>query len=692
VVIVGFLITLPLLAALLLLVVRNDRVRAPLVIGAGSLTMLGSLALAVLYLFSPGIYVKIPAPYSEIISYATVAVSCICCLYVLVKGARNSKPLAVFLAALQLVFVLILEFGAAHDVEVKNDLYIDQLSVIMALVIGIIGSGICIYAVGYMRDFQHHLEQHAATHHHARLDSGYQALEHHAKDRRHIFFALMFVFLSAMYMIVFSNNLTWLLCGWEVTTVCSFALIGYTRTREAIDNSFRQIVMNLIGGLGFVMALMLLSSHDIKILELDRLIAFGSLNGGIGLVGLPVLLLSLAGFTKAAQMPFQSWLLGAMVAPTPTSALLHSSTKVKAGVFILIKLAPVFAFNLNGLVVILVGGLTFFFCSALAISQSNAKRVLAYSTVANLGLIVACAGVGTPEAVWAAIFLLIFHAAAKSLLFCCVGTAEHHIASRDIEDMDAIFTRLPRLALLMALGMFCMFIAPFGMLISKWATIVTMVDTGNIPLLFLLAFGSALTFVFWAKWLGKVLAVAQGGSNTEHHIHKSEWFALGLMSLLAVGLAIGLPWVSEGVVVPYLSAVASGFSGDVSSWAEITISTYSLPGAIVGENSNLRAAIGFNDLLIMATIALALIIVFAIKFLRRPKEPTSSIYLGGVGIDSSKRSFINALSTTSVSTQRNWYMESLFGEKVMTSFANVLVIAVMVLGAIAIYVGFGGVL
>ena len=81
----------------------------------------------------------------------------------------------------------------------------------------------------------------------------------------------------------------------------------------------------------------------------------------------------------------------------------------------------------------------------MAISQSNAKRVLAYSTIANLGLVTACAGVGTPEAVWAACFLILFHALAKSLLFLCVGTAEHHIGSRDIESMDLLFDRMPRL-------------------------------------------------------------------------------------------------------------------------------------------------------------------------------------------------------------------------------------------------------
>jgi ech hydrogenase subunit A len=327
----------------------------------------------------------------------------------------------------------------------------------------------------------------------------------------------------------------------------------------------------------------------------------------------------------------------------------------------------------------------------MAISQSNAKRVLAYSTVANLGLIVACCGVGTPEAAWAAVFLLIFHAAAKSLLFCCVGTAEHHLGSRDIEDMDAIFTRLPRLALLMALGMFCMFIAPFGMLVAKWATIVSMVNTGNVTLLLILAFGSALTFVFWAKWLGKVLAVAQGEKSTEQRIHRTEWFGLGLMAVLAVAMSVGFPWISTAVVEPYLVDVAATVLPDMTLWSSALsfAGTQAATGLVPAGSSSFFNPVGFNNLLIMSLIALFLIVAFVIRFTRKPPEPTDDIYLSGVGTDFKRRSFVNSLSAESVSTQRNWYLESWFGEGALTMFGNVLVIVVVAVGFIAVYLGIG---
>jgi len=474
----GFLILFPLVVAGVLLVVRNNRARN-VIVGASALVIgLASVWLVVSYLGAPWITYDF---YSPVVDYVCMAVSVLIAAAILYFGIKYKNLWACVLAAVQVVGSLVFEFGFAHDVLVTEGLYLDSLSLLMAFIIGVIGSGICVYALGYMEDFQAHEPE-------------------GAKDRRPTFFALMFVFLAAMFLIVFSNNMLWLFTGWEITTVCSFLLIGFTRTEEAIKNAFRQIIMNLLGGIAFLAALyvMAIQFNTLSFLEFLQI---GIANPGM--VVLPVTALAFAGLTKAAQMPFHTWLLGAMVAPTPTSALLHSSTMVKAGVFLLIKLAPIMmACPVPSVMVILVGGLTFLFCSFMAISQSNAKRVLAYSTIANLGLIVACAGVGTPEAVWAAAFLVLFHAIAKSLLFLCVGTAEHHIGSRDIEDMDLLFERMPRLARFMMLGILCMFIAPFGMLLAKWATLVSFADTGQVALIVLLAFGSAATFMFWAKWLG----------------------------------------------------------------------------------------------------------------------------------------------------------------------------------------------
>lgn len=605
-----FLIVFPLIVAALLFVVRQDAARNVIVYAGAGVIALASIAVALLNLGTPMTLIPFQ---SHAIDLICLGVSCVIAAIILAFAFKYRNVAAAVLAVVQILLALVFEFVFAPQVEVIYGLYLDSLSLLMALIIGVVGTGICVYALGYMKDFQAH------------EPSG-------SKDRRPTFFAIMFVFLSAMYVIVFSNNMVWMFTGWEVTTVCSFLLIGYTKTDEAIRNAFRQIVMNLLGGIAFVVALLLSAS------QLGTLSFYEFLYIGVNrpdLVMLAVTLLAFAGITKAAQMPFHTWLLGAMVAPTPTSALLHSSTMVKAGVFLLVKLSPIMLVCAPpSIMVMLVGGITFLLCSFMAISQSNAKRVLAYSTIANLGLITACAGVGTPEAVWAAVFLVLFHAVAKSLLFLCVGTAEHHIGSRDIEDMDLLFERMPRLARLMMLGIMCMFIAPFGMLVAKWATLVSFVDTNQVALLIILAFGSAATFMFWAKWLGKLAGIASAQENVEMGVHRSEWFALTVMAVLLVACCVLIPVVSAFLVEPYIMSVFGTVGQGISS-----------------------------DNLWIGSICVVIVVAVLLAGLNKQRGRKVGVYLAGVGRDNENRMFQNAMSGSSEATVRNWYMTDIFGEK-----------------------------
>ena len=615
---IGFLILFPLLIAGVLLVARNEMARRVIVCSAAVVIGVGSIWLVMANLGTPWLQIEFS---SGIVDAVCTVVGVIIAAVILYFGVTYKNVLAIVLAVVQVAGSLVFEFVFAHGVEVPYGLYIDSLSLLMAFIIGVVGSGICVYALGYMEDFQAH------------EPAG-------AKDRRPTFFALMFLFLSAMYVIVFSNNLLWMFTGWEVTTVCSFLLIGYTRTEEAINNAFRQIVMNLAGGIGFLVGLyaIVINFHTLSLLEFLQV---GTMVPA--LAAFPVCALAFAGITKAAQMPFHTWLLGAMVAPTPTSALLHSSTMVKAGVFLLIKLAPIFVVcPVPAVMTILVGGLTFMLCSFMAISQSNAKRVLAYSTIANLGLIVACAGVGTPEAIWAATFLVLFHAVAKSLLFLCVGTAEHHIGSRNIEDMDLLFERMPRLARFMMAGIMVMFVAPFGMLIAKWGTLVTFADTGNVALIIILGFGSAATFLFWAKWLGKLSGIAAHPLNVETTVHRSEWIALMVMAVLCLLCCAGLPIISWFVVDPYVASVYGSYTQAVS-------------------DANLWVA------------ALLSIVVFVVLFagLGSKQVKQVPVYLSGISANNANRTFVNSLSGESMATARNWYMEDVFGEAKITPVGTV---------------------
>ncbi len=169
---------------------------------------------------------------------------------------------------------------------------------------------------------------------------------------------------------------------------------------------------------------------------------------------------------------------------------------------------------------------------------------------------VACGGIGTYEAVWAAILLIIFHAVAKSLLFLGVGTVEHQVHSRDIEDMAGLITNMPKVGLMMLIGMAGMFLAPFGMLISKWATLRAFIDApGGVVFVLLVAFGSAVTVFFWAKWMGLLIARPNRGENIESRVPKDELAVLGLLAGLVVAVSVLFPWISTYLLEPYIYAL-----------------------------------------------------------------------------------------------------------------------------------------
>ena len=645
----AFLILFPTVIALILLAVKNDAARGGIVKVSAALLALGSIVLTVLYFVKGGGTIEL-AFEAEWISYAMMAIEVFLMIVIVFLGIKYKKYWACVLAVIQTPLTIWFELTKGHGIEIGFNLYVDGLSVIMALIIGIIGSLIAVYALGYMKDFEKHNEG--------------------KPDRRCFFFFIMFAFLAAMFGLVTANNLTWMYFFWEITSLSSFFLIGYTKTDEAINNSFRALIMNLGGGLGFCFAILFLGNFC-DTLELSGLIAGGTAGAWGYYLTIPVACLAFAGITKAAQMPFNSWLLGAMVAPTPVSALLHSSTMVKAGVFLILKLSPLMGvwlpgyeqslgvvyYNWAGIMVMMIGAITFLLASLAAISQTNAKRVLAYSTIANLGLIVCCGGIGTSAAVWAGIMLIIFHAVAKSLLFLSVGTTEHRIGSRDIEDMDGLFVRVPNVAKFMIVGICGMFIAPFGMLLSKWAAMVSFVDSGNPFLILLLVFGSAATLFFWAKWLGKLCAVVAGRDNSESiGIPGEEKMVLGILATLTVVVCLFFPVLSSGIVVPYLGGV----------FADL-------------ETSMLAS----GNIIMMSIMVAILILIVAFCYGKNNKKIVP-IYLSGENAGDNL-TFRNSFKQPQQAALKNWYMQSYFAEKKMNLIG--IISTVVILAFVAAWVG-----
>lgn len=607
---ITFLIFFPFAAAIVLAFMKKQTLARDIVIYLSSaLIVVADLVYVVMFL-SGGKDVSLVAE-SRVADGAVLLGEILLMVLVIYYGFRYKKYYVAALSAVQTIPIVWMELSG-RSVSTGGHIFSDKLTVVMCLIIGIVGCLICVYAVGYMKEYHAHHKEY--------------------RDRRAFFFPMLFVFLGAMFGLVFSANLPWMYFFWEITSVCSFLLIGYNRSHEAMENSFRALWMNLLGGVGFAAAILYCELG----LGFSNLSDFVKYAGDPALV-FPVILLAFAALTKSALMPFSRWLLGAMVAPTPTSALLHSATMVKAGVYLLIRLSPAMCGNAAGMMVTSIGGFTFFATSLLAIAQSDGKKVLAYSTVSNLGLIAACAGVGIHEAVWAAILLMMFHAVSKSLMFLSVGAVENRTGSRNIEDMHGLIVKLPGLAFVMMIGIAGMFLAPFGMLISKWAALRAFVDSGNVLLVVFLVFGSATTLFYWAKWLGKLIAVIHRSQRLENRTKNCEWFSLITEAVLVVALCVLFPIVSVVLVEPFLQGMFHNAMPTIISTSDI------------------------NAMIMMLCIMIILPAVVRLLAWGRQNQ-VSLAYMGGIN-EGDDRGFVDSFGKDRPVYLANWYMEDYFGEK-----------------------------
>lgn len=632
------LILLPLVAGALAIVLGGQKLRTALVAVTG-VALVGLSGLLAYRVFSGGTQVHSPESLLGLDPALVIAVADFALLaLVLAIGIVRRSWQVILFTVLQAVPLAWLEF-VAHPAVPGEVFLADHLATALVLVAGVVGTLIVVFALRYMPAHEHHL--------------------HLAKSKQPRFFFWLLVFLGAMNGLSLSNHLLWLYFFWEVTTLCSFFLISHDGTDEAKRNGTRALWMNSLGGAAFALALTVLHLQG-RPLALDALLAGGP---GAGLALAPVALLCLAGFTKAAQMPFQGWLLGAMVAPTPVSALLHSSTMVKAGVYLVIRLAPLWAAtaagpNELGIAVTLVGGFTFLATAALAVGQSNAKRVLAYSTISNLGLIVLCAGLGTPAALAAAILLLVFHAVSKGVLFLAVGAIEQAIGSRDIEAMEGLIDSHPKLAGVVVAGALSMLLPPFGVLVAKWAAIEAAVAFW--PAAVILAAGSALTAVFWLKWIGRALS---GGAAAPAAREK-------------LGFAFALPLY--GLVV--LAVVLSGFVGVIADALTAPAVTAALdqPGLQVA-GAALDAGTGtFPTWPLFLTLALVLVVPLLV--VRGKPGQVRPVYACGEGLESDGKLVFRGAGDQQLPVSTGaYYLDGLFGEAKLVRPSNAIAIALLVI-------------
>ena len=295
---------------------------------------------------------------------------------------------------------------------------LDPLSSVMILVVTGIGFLIHVYSVGYMAH-----------------DGGYYR-----------FFGYMNLFVFFMLMLVLANNYVLLFVGWEGVGLCSYLLIGfYFHKKSAGDAGKKAFVVNRVGDAGFLLGMLLMFSvlGTARFIDVKSALAhFSPETAGFGVLSVMALLLFIGATGKSAQFPLYVWLPDAMEGPTPVSALIHAATMVTAGVYMVARSAALFQLTPStSTVVAVVGAFTAILAASIALVQNDIKRVLAYSTVSQLGYMFLALGVG---AYWVAIFHLFTHAFFKALLFLCSGSVIHAMSGeQDMRRMGALKNKIP---------------------------------------------------------------------------------------------------------------------------------------------------------------------------------------------------------------------------------------------------------
>jgi NADH-quinone oxidoreductase subunit L len=445
------------------------------------------------------------------------------------------------------VFADILHSGAAHEViayqwifggDLMIDLayLVDPLTCAMLLVVTGVGFLIHVYSVAYM----------------------------HGEDGFTRFFTYMNLFMVSMLLLVMGNNYAVLFIGWEGVGLCSYLLIGYYYEKvSAAKAASKAFVVNRIGDAGFLLAIFLIFIN-FKTLDYTKVFAqVGQLSPEMATAIALCLLVGAIG--KSAQIPLYTWLPDAMEGPTPVSALIHAATMVTAGVYMVVRNHAIFDLSPTALGVVgLIGGSTALFAATIGLVQTDIKRVLAYSTVSQLGYMFLGCGIG---AYTAAIFHLMTHAFFKALLFLSAGSVIHALAGeQDIRKMGGLSQRIPWTHKLFFIGTIAIAgIPPFAGFWSKDEIMAHAFTHHRYVLYGMAAIGAFLTsfYMFRLTYL-TFYGKSRMDHHTEEHIHESPIVMIGpLMVLGLLSLAggfIGFP-PEHGWLHQFLAPVA-GVGGE----------------------------------------------------------------------------------------------------------------------------------
>ena len=390
------------------------------------------------------------------------------------------------------------------------------------------------------------------------------------------FYATLMLFMAAMLGIVLADNLLLLVVFWELTSLSSFLLVGYWNEQTQARRGARQaLIVTGVGGVVLAAGALLLGeiggTHQIS-----ALLAQGGALQNHPLFSWALVMVLIGAVTKSAQFPFHFWLPDAMAAPTPVSAYLHSATMVKAGLFLLLRLHPLFAgSSLFEMIALPVGLATLTLGAVIAIFKHDLKGLLAYSTISHLGLIMTMIGLGTVEGVVVAVFHIFNHALFKAALFMSAGIVDHETGSRDLRHVNGMMRYLPWTGLFAIIAAAAMAGIPFfnGFLSKELFFTATL--TAPHPLVPILATAAAAASVAYSfRFIHDTFFNGEPGPLPNPHPHEPAWgmrAPVVLLALLCVLFGV-MPWLAE----PLITRVAEATAG--SAVPELHLALWHYPG------------------------------------------------------------------------------------------------------------------
>jgi NADH-quinone oxidoreductase subunit L len=513
-----------------------------------SLVLLLLLTPFVGFLFNVFFGKKAGKTISGAIGTIAVAVSFVMSVYFFMQLNTSGKPIAVTLFDWIQIGKLKVDFG----------ILLDQLSLLWLLFVTGIGSLIHLYSISYMHD----------------------------DENMHKFFAYLNLFVFFMITLVVGSNLLVMFIGWEGVGLCSYLLIGFWyKNQDYNDAAKKAFIMNRIGDLGFLIGIFILASlfSTLNFVEMRQALSAGNTN--IALLGVAALCLFIGATGKSAQLPLYTWLPDAMAGPTPVSALIHAATMVTAGIFMITRMN--FLFDLTPEVqniIAIVGAITALVAASIGLLQNDIKKVLAYSTVSQLGLMFLALGMGAYNV---AVFHVITHAFFKACLFLGSGSVIHALhGEQDMRKMGGLRKAMPITFATMLISTLAIAgIFPFAGFWSK-DEILMVAFEHNKALWIVGSIASIMTafYMFRLMYL-TFFRDFRGTEEQKHHLHESPSLItlplIILAALATVGGLINLPgsnWLNH-----FLEPILAGKHEEHALGnQEYMLMGIALTGAIIG--------------------------------------------------------------------------------------------------------------